>query len=166
MTDEGIAKLTMFYQPLHTLKMAGNPHITETSIESIATNCPKIKNLNINFCTKINGNKALFFLASHFPPLEKLSMAQCHVTSDSILENFLLACPKINKLNISNCAQITEQAFTKIPEALEIFDVTGCTNIGDETFVYQINKNIKSLSLANTRLTDQGGDNGKRGLKK
>jgi hypothetical protein len=158
-TDEGIAKLTMFYQNMVTLKLNGCTGITENAVEFIANNCPKIKNLNLNFCKKVRGDAAISFLSARFPPLEKLSMSQCHITNDQVLENLFLACPKIKKFSIAYCWQITEQAFIQLPSCLETFDVTDCTNIGDETFVYKLNccVNIKSLNISNTRITDQGG---------
>ena len=93
-----------------------------------------------------------------FPRLEALSARYCAWISKSALRLIVLGCPRLVRLTLDGCLDITNDCMTVIAEhtsvTLQCLDIKNCVNVSDAGMVKVVTscQNLKELGLEGCKL--------------
>ncbi|XP_065168040.1 F-box/LRR-repeat protein 20-like [Atheta coriaria] len=80
---------------LRQLSLRGCRSIGDSSIKTLAHQCPNIEDLNLNDCKKLT-DLTCQYLAKHCLKLQKLNLDSCATITDQSLKSISDGCPNIN----------------------------------------------------------------------
>jgi len=112
-------------------------HITETSVDAITQNCPRLQGLNISGCQKIS-NESLVRLAQRCRYLKRLKLNDCVQLQDSAVIAFAENCPNILEIDLQQCKRVGNEPVTALftkGNALRELRLANCELIDDSAFL-------------------------------
>ncbi|KAK6117516.1 hypothetical protein DH2020_048736 [Rehmannia glutinosa] len=152
---------------LEVLNLNGCQKISDTGIELITYNCPKLKVFSIYWNVRVLYAKlqnltdeSLKLIAENYQGLQMLNLTRCIKLTDRGLKMILLKCSSLRRLNLYALSSFTDVAYKKISLLihLQFLDLCGAQNLSDDGLSCIAKcKNLVSLNLTwCVRVTDEG----------
>ncbi|KAJ3437319.1 f-box and leucine-rich repeat protein [Anaeramoeba flamelloides] len=148
-TDKGIVSLVKSSgATLVNLIFSGCTLITDTCVNCIAENCPKLRSLDLTRCHRVTG-KSFLNLSKKCEKLLSVSISRCLDISPESLEKASEYLKKLNVFVVSKCQQFSDNNFCAMIQnmkKLKRLDISGCVMITNQ-FITQLSENSKRLEM-------------------
>ena len=134
---------------IEVLYLGGCTQLTDDGICAIATNCERLRVLEVNFIPMTD--KSGVAIGNHLLNLEALYMRDNYLLTNETMRAISEGCTKLNQLTLSGCIRlkIEEVSLTMKMNDLVMLNVWGCHNLQD-SFANMLGglENLRSLIVA------------------
>ena len=103
-------------QNCHKLRELNLNYLTKISFSSLVhlfQECIELQSIQLDHCTGVN-DTAMISLAQHCSKLKKLNVTACHTLSDTAIDQIAQRCPLLSDLNVAECSQLTNNSIDAI----------------------------------------------------
>ncbi|KAG8367960.1 hypothetical protein BUALT_Bualt16G0127000 [Buddleja alternifolia] len=158
-SDTGIEFITYNCPKLKVFSIYWNVRVSDLGIRNLVKNCKLVIDLNLSGCKNVT-DESLKLIAENYQGLQLLNLTRCIKLTDRGLETILFKCSSLQSLNLYALSSFTDAAYKKMSLLihLQFLDLCGAQNLSDEGVSCIANcKNLVSLNLTwCVRVTDQG----------
>jgi hypothetical protein len=130
-TDVGVASLAQGCPRLETISFAGPTHLTDASLDAIATWCPRLTSLCVH-ASAVTDIGVLAVLRA-CPELAHVDLSETAI-SDGLVTQLVAQCGKLESLTCIRCNRLTDASITFLVQHRDrgfAINLTDCPNISE-----------------------------------
>ena len=114
-----------------------------------------LKAINLSGCVQV-GDLGLQEIAKKCGELININLEGCKKITDCSMQNLFLSCKKLSFCNVSGCQELTDEAFKFVGNSFQVFNLFGCSKIGDLALSYILknnHENIQKLKISGNKIS-------------
>jgi hypothetical protein len=114
LSSETLSRILEFYYRCESIYLTDN-NISTEALELIATKCPKLRSLNLEFCSDIT-DTGLEVVAQNYQMLNLLNIGWCENITDTGVQAIVRKCLMLQSLSVEGCDNITNTGLEAIAQ--------------------------------------------------
>lgn len=113
LSDTGVLPLIEDNQSLLALEFTGLELITNITLNTVATNCPRLQGLNVSGCTQLTDD-SLSCIARNCRSLKRIKLNDCSQLTDLSIRAFAYNCRQVLEIDLQNCSLTSDSSVTSL----------------------------------------------------